>query len=110
MSYGNDLDCSAQFGGLSGAIDSASYTSDRDRTQQHQGKVTEASSKLAQDKYADAEQKLVGISDKIKALRDARKRKMFDDTDTLSNEIEANLLVVDDALTCIRRDLDSLPH
>jgi len=109
LSYGNDVDCSAQFSALSGAIDGAKYTNDRD-PMQLQGKVTEASGKLALDKYADSEQKLVDISDKVKALRDARKPKIFDDTATLSNEIEAILDAVDDALTCIPGGLDSLPH
>jgi len=72
LSYGNDVDCSAQFGALRGAIDGADYARDSDRTQL-QGKVIEAGGKLALDKYADTEQKLVDISDKVKALRDARK-------------------------------------
>jgi len=109
LSYGDDVDCSAQFGALSGAIDGAIYTNDRDRTQL-QGKATEAGSKLALDKYADSEQKLVDMSDKVKALRDARKAKIFDDDSTFSNEIEAILDAVDDALMCIPGGLGSLPH
>ena len=101
--------CQTEFLLLKTAIGATEFANPVDQTRLLY-KVDEALWKTHLGKYADAEQKLTDISSKVKALRDALKPKIFDDSTTPENEIEVILARIDEALLCIPNGTVALPH
>lgn len=101
--------CQTELALIKTAIGTTDFTNSNDQTKLLY-KVEEALLKAHAGKYADAEQKLIDVSTKVKALRDAPKPKIYDDLSTLENEIDVILSRIDDALVCIPNGIAALPH